>query len=148
MMKRSFALLIFFGLPLFSMTSALNAQTAAPRYVMLDAKDPLIGDWVFTANDTASPVDPFGNGGWSLIRFSPGTQNSACSTDSSEDFLCPYYFLAFSNGKEIMGTISDGCNKELKGKKMVMKFEYHASEDELVLSSGKSKAYYRRRTGN
>lgn len=121
-----------------------HAQTAAPKYALLDAKDPVVGMWKFVANDTATPVSPFGTSGWYFIQFAAGTTQSVASESAGDVMDCPFYFLCFSNGKTVSTTLSDNCDKTLKGKKFTFSYVYDASGDRLTITANGRSAVYER----
>lgn len=124
---------------------ASYAQTAAPKYALLDAKDPIVGMWKFVANDTAAPVSPFGTSGWYFIQFNAGTTQSVASESAGDVMDCPFLFLCFSNGKTVSTSLSDNCDKSLKGKKFSFTYVYDAASGKLTITSpnGASAVYER-----
>lgn len=138
-MKR-FLLLLLFCIP-----AALFSQTA--KFALLDAKNPLIGEWEWVAHDTASPAAPFTEQDWIYFRFSAGAEQSmgALTWDSDKGYGCPSLFLAFSNGKTISGTLSSSCSPELKGKKFTFDYEYDYAHDQLLITIRGVTSVYKRR---
>ncbi|HTL82539.1 MAG TPA: hypothetical protein VL651_12590 [Bacteroidia bacterium] len=137
-------LLILLCFSFFSL-ARVHAQTSAPKFALLDAKDPIVGTWKFVANDTAAPVSPFGTSGWYFIRFAAGTEQSVASESAGDVMDCPFYFLCFSNGTTVSTTLSDNCDKSLKGKKFKFSYSYDAASDQLTITgTNGAKAVYSR----
>ncbi|MBI3511130.1 MAG: hypothetical protein HY064_10740 [Bacteroidetes bacterium] len=136
-----FFLLLFF----FSGATSIRAQT---KFALLDAKDPIVGEWEWIANDTNAPAAPLADEPWKILKFNAGTAQSMGALGMNDDkgYDCPSWFLAFSNGKQISATLSDGCVKSDKGKKFSFEYFYDASDDELLITVRGEKFRYRRKT--
>jgi hypothetical protein len=126
-------------------STTFSAQTS--KYKVLDEKDPLIGDWEWVKDPTSSPYAPVPDIDFVFLRFAAGTKTSlgAVSFDAVKGFGCPTYFLAYTNGTTIMGTISDCCVATDKGKKLNFTYEYDASADQLIIIVKDEKYYYKRK---
>ena len=123
----------------------LPAQAA--KFALLDAKNPIVGEWEWVRHDTASPAAPFPEQDWVYLKFSAGTGQSmgALTWDDDKGYGCPSYFMAFSDGKTISGTLSGSCSPELKGKKFSFQYEYDYSSDQLIITIRGVKSVYKRR---
>lgn len=132
-------LLLFLLLPLVS-----TAQT--PKYALLGEKDKLIGEWEWVPSDTGAPAAPIADLDWRIIKFTAGANSSmaAIGFEEARGYTCPTYFMAFSNGGTVMGTISDSCSSSDKGKKF--SFDYTFEGTNLVISLHGEKFYYKRRS--
>ena len=118
----------------------LRSQTS--KYAVLDEKDQLVGNWEWVKDATSSPYAPMPDLDFVFISFSAGNKISmgALSYDG-----CPSYFLAYSNGTNITGTISDCCIAGDKGKKVNFAYEFDAAGDQLILTVKEEKYYYKRK---
>ncbi|HET6991651.1 MAG TPA: hypothetical protein VFJ43_10025, partial [Bacteroidia bacterium] len=118
-----------------------------PKYKVLDEKDPIIGDWEWIKDPTSSPYSAIPNVDFIFLRFAAGTKVSlgAVSFDTTKGFGCPTYFLAYTNGTSIVGTITDCCVATDKGKKINFTYSYDASEDQLIITVKEEKYYYKRK---
>ena len=127
--------------------SPLLVFSQAPKFAMLGEKDKLIGDWEWIASDTGAPCAPLPDQDWRYLRFASGTNQSMASLsyDEVKGFGCPTYFLAFSNGKTITGTISDTCTPSDKGKKFTFDYEYDPASDQLIIRVRGESFHYKRR---
>jgi hypothetical protein len=142
-MKIIFQLLILFVAPLM-----LFSQTQAPKYKMLDAQDPLVGEWVWVTNDSTGIAAPLPDQDWKYFKFSAGSTQSfgALLFDDATGFGCASYFIAFSDGEHITGTVSDSCEGNDKGKKFNFTYKYDAAEDLLIITvRGENFRYQRKR---
>ncbi|HEU4718282.1 MAG TPA: hypothetical protein VFU15_10625 [Bacteroidia bacterium] len=124
----------------------LGAQT--PKYALLDAKDPVVGTWEWIGNDTGSMAAPVPDLNWQFIQLAAGSDQSmgALSYSDEKGYECASYFLAFSNGQMITGTLSQTCLEADKGKKFTMGYRYDAMNDQLVLTIRGETFYYRRKS--
>lgn len=123
------------------------AQPSAPKLTLLDAKDPLVGEWEWIASDTGAPAAPLPDQDWRILRFAAGTTQSmgALSFDNDKGYSCPTYFLAFGNGKQITATISDSCIPEDKGKKITFSYTIDSATGELLVTVRGNTFHYKRR---
>ena len=144
-MKKIFQIFLFVVLP-FSLFS--QTKTPAPKYKMLDAQDPLIGEWVWITDDTTSVAAPLVDQDWKYFKFSAGTTQSfgALDYDDGKGFGCASYFIAFSDGEHITGTLSDSCIGSDKGKKFSFSYKYDATTDQLIITVRGENSYYKRKT--
>jgi hypothetical protein len=117
------------------------------KYALLDAKNPLIGDWEWISNDTGSAASPVSDQVWMYLHFAAGTEQSfgATSWDEERGFTCTSQFLAFSNGAAISTTLSTCCNPSEKGTKFSFTYEYDAGSDQLIVTVRGEKSYYKRK---
>jgi hypothetical protein len=138
--KTLFQLLLIFVIPV-----TMAAQ--APKYKLLDVQDPLVGEWEWVKNDTTGIAAPFEDQDWQYFKFSAGTNQSfgALSFDEGKGFGCASYFIAFSDGAHITGTLSDSCVGNDKGKKFSFTYKYDATTDLLtIIVRGENFTYKRR----
>ncbi len=124
----------------------LHSQTA--KYTLLDEKDPIVGNWEWVKDPTSSPYAPFPDLDFAFITFSAGNKVSmgALSYDEKKGFGCPTYFLAYTNGTTILGTITDCCIAVDKGKKINFIYGYDPASDQLIISVKDERYYYKRKT--
>lgn len=95
---------------LFLITSPLlKSQTA--KYVLPDSTNPIIGEWEWVKDPVGSPYSPFPDLDFVFITFSADKKLSmgALSYDEKKSFGCSSYFLMYTNGKTITGTLTDCC---------------------------------------
>lgn len=148
LLKTFFQIFLLLMLPVavVAQTSA-SKQSAAPKYKMLDAQDPLIGEWEWISNDTTGIAAPIADQDWQYFKFVAGNAQSfgALSYDEGKGFGCASYFLAFSDGKHITGTLSDSCIGADKGKKFSFEYEYDAMEDLLIITVRGEQFRYKRK---
>lgn len=125
---------------------SLTGFSQTPKFAPLADQDKLIGEWEWIPNDTGAPCAPIPDQDWRYLRFVSGTNQSmaAIALDESKGFACPTYFIAFSNGKSITGTISDTCTPSDKGKKFTFAYEYVPSSDQLIITVRGELFYYKR----
>ncbi len=120
----------------------------APKYDVLDSKDPLIGDWEWIKDPTGSPYTAVPDIDWVFISFSAGTKQSLGATSYDETikgYACPSYFLAYTNGTTLMGTITNCCVAADKGKKFSFNYQYDAADDQLVITVKDETFTYKRK---
>lgn len=139
MKKLSILLLLALFTPLL-----IFSQT--PKFATLGEKDKLIGKWEWIANDTGAPAAPIPDQDWRYLNFVSGTNQSmaAIGYEEAKGYACPTYFLAFSNGKTITGTISDTCTPSDKGKKFSFEYRYDPAANQLILTVRGEIFYYKR----
>lgn len=127
--------------------SPLISFAQQAKYAPLGEKDKLIGEWEWISNDTGAPCAPVPDQDWRYFRFAAGTNMSmaALTYEEAKGYGCPTYFLAFSNGNTITGTISDTCTPSDKGKKFSFAYEYDPSSDQLTITVRGEKFHYKRR---
>lgn len=142
-MKKSFVALLLLLVPV--LISAQTKTTTAPKYVKLDAKDPLIGEWEWVKDPTGSPYSPITETDFIYLRFSPADSLSvgAIENNESKGLLGHCYFLAYSNGSTIFGTLSGCSNPANNGK--TFRFTYEVLGNELVITVKGEKIYYRKK---
>lgn len=121
------------------------AQTA--KYAVFSEKNPVIGDWEWVKDPTSSPYAAVPDIEFLFIRFCAGNKASfgAVSSDSTKGYGCATYFLAYSNGSTIMGTISDCCVATDKGKKISFNYQYDGGMDELIITVKGEQYFYKRK---
>jgi hypothetical protein len=121
----------------------------APKFAVLDATDPIIGEWEWIKDPVGSPYAPLPDLDWTFISFSAGNKQSmgAISYDETvKGYGCPSYFLAYTNGTAITATISDCCIAGDKGKKVNFNYSYDATEDQLNITvKGETFSYKRKK---
>jgi hypothetical protein len=139
-MKKSIGLFLFVLLP-FLLPAQVN------KYAILSDKNPIIGDWEWVKDPTSSPFAAVPDIEFVFLRFSAGTKSSfgAVSSDSTKGFGCATYFLAYSNGSTMIGTISDCCVVTDKGKKISFNYQYDPGMDELIIRVKDEQYFYRRK---
>jgi hypothetical protein len=137
-MNRIFHLLLLLFIP-----ACLSAQ--APKYVVLDAKDPLIGEWEWVKDPTASPYSPVVETDFIYLRFSPKDSLSIGAIENSESkgLLGHCYFLAYSNGTSVFGTLSGCSNAANNGK--TFRFAYEITGNELAIIVKGERIIYKRK---
>jgi hypothetical protein len=116
----------------------------APKYNKLDAKNPLVGTWQWEKDPTATPFQPVPETDFIYIRFSAGDSLSvgAISNDENKGMLGTCYFLAYSNGGTIFGTLNNCSNPANNGK--TFRMSYAVQGDELVITVKGEEIIYRR----
>ena len=136
MKKQAFILLLLIS-PVF-----LFAQTA--KYNKLGAKDPLIGTWEWVKDPTGTPFQPVPETDFIYIRFSPGDSLSvgAISNDENKGMLGTCYFLAYSTGNIIFGSLGNCSNPANNGK--TFRMNYVVRGDELVITVKGEEIIYKR----
>src|SRR5665213_3214977 len=132
---------LFFFIPvLFSMQ--------ATKYAVLGEKNPLIGEWEWMKDPTSSPYAPVSDIDWAFIHFSVGTDQSfgaIAYDDTIKGYACPCYFLAYSNGSNMMGTITNCCVAKDKNKTFNFNFQYDEADDELIITVKDETFTYKRK---
>lgn len=126
----------------------LLAFQTTPKYAVLDEKNPILGNWQWVKDPVSSPYAPFPDLDWTFINFSAGNKISmgAISYDDTlKGYGCPTYFLAYTNGNSITGTITDCCIAAHKGKKINFNYSYDATEDQLIIEVKDETFTYKRK---
>ncbi len=125
-------------------TTTLSAQ--APKYKLLTSKDPLIGEWEWVKDPTGSPYSPILETDFIFIRFSPNDTLSvgAIENDADKGLTGHCYFLAYSNGATVFGTLSGCSNPANNGK--TFRFIYEVIGDQLVIKVKGEQIYYKRKS--
>ncbi|MEO5643403.1 MAG: hypothetical protein ABIQ40_14735 [Bacteroidia bacterium] len=140
-------LLLFIPVYIFAQTKTTKQSPAlqTPKYVKLNEKDPLIGEWEWEKDPTGSPYSPLPAVDFIYMRFSPVDSLSvgALENNESKGLLNHCYFTAYSNGSTITATLSSCSNPLNNGKQLVM--HYEVTGDELVITLNGEKTYYRRK---
>lgn len=141
-MKRLLPSALLLYVMLFLFPVFLSAQT--PKYNKLDAKDPLIGTWEWVKDPTGSPFQPVPETDFIYIRFSPGDSLSvgAITRDENKGMLGTGYFLAYSTGSIIFGSLSNCSNPANNGK--TFRMNYVVRGDELVITVKGEEITYKR----
>ncbi|MDQ3112147.1 MAG: hypothetical protein M3R17_19865 [Bacteroidota bacterium] len=137
-MKNIFIVILILMLPLF-----VAAQ--APKYVLLDPKDDLIGEWEWVKDPTGSPFSPVPETDFIYIHFSPGDSLSigSIAKDDLKGKTGNCYFIAKSNGSTVFGVLSNCSNFANNGK--AFRFDYKVMGDELVITVKGEEIIYRRK---
>lgn len=140
-MKKILQLLLLLFIPAF-----LPAQGQAQKFVLLDAKNPLIGEWEWVKDPTASPYSPIAETDFIYLRFSTKDSLSvgAIENNESKGLLGHCYFLAYSNGTAIFGTLTGCSNPANNGK--TFRFTYEVTGNELAIIVKGEKIIYKRKT--
>lgn len=142
-MKNVLRILILLLLPV-----CISAQTATvkpSKYLPLNAKDPLIGEWEWVKDPTGSPYNPLPGVDFTYLRFSQKDSLSvgAIENNASKGLVGHCYFLARSNGEAITGTLSGCSNPAYNGKNL--SFHYTVTGNELVITVKEEQFIYRRK---
>jgi hypothetical protein len=131
-----------FHLLLLLLPAFANAQ--APKYILLDPKDELIGEWQWVKDPTGSPYAPVPETDFIYLHFSPGDSMSIGSIEKDEmkGKTGHCYFIAKSNGSAVFGVLSNCSNPANNGKSF--RFDYKVTGDELVITVKGEEIYYKR----
>jgi hypothetical protein len=137
--KFPIVLLLFFSCGIY-----LAAQEK--KFALLDAKDPLTGEWEWVRNDTSAPFAPIPGQDWLYISFGAGSALSfgAPSWDETRGYDCASHFLAFSNGNTISATLSDACVPADKGKKISFTYQVF-DRKQLIITYNDQRYIYKRK---
>jgi hypothetical protein len=122
---------------------SLFAQT--PKYVLLSPKDPLLGEWEWVKDPTGAPYSPVPETDFTYMKFSPGDSLSigSINNDESKGLTGHCYFLAYTNGSTVFGSLT-GCSSTANNGK-TFRFNYEVTGNELVITVKGEQIYYRRK---
>lgn len=135
-------------LPAVALAALLLFMAAAQtvKFRQLDAKDLAVGDWEWVKDPVGNPYMPFPDQQWTYIRLSAGTELSFGAHTYSEDkgYGGLSRFVAWTDGSNITGTLSESSTQSGKGKKI--SFAYRIEGEQLVITVNGEDYFYKRKS--